>query len=255
MINRASHVVTARSDLQALCRIGGAAALVAGLAFRRNLGAEIALLSTERPPTAVLDWFALLQTNALLGLAYLNIFDVVNCVLVGLVFLALVVSLWESSRSSAAIAALFGFGGIAVYLASNTALSLLALSDQYVAATDQTQRMLLLAAGQSLLALNRFGVGAHPGSTGYLSLLLVALAGLLLSAIALREHRMGKAVAWVGVGANGLDLGYCLAFALAPFAMRAQLAVLFIPVAGLLFMVWHILLGWHLVTGRIRPDS
>jgi hypothetical protein len=55
--------------------------------------------------------------------------------------------------ASIALAATFGFVGIAVYFASNQAFSMLSLSDQYAAATTDAQRSMLLSAGEALLAI------------------------------------------------------------------------------------------------------
>ena len=247
MTNQVAHIETTDSAWKSLYRIGGAAALIAGVVFRRNLGVEIALFSAQKQPDTVIDWFALLQSNRLLGLAYLNIFDIVNYALVALMFLALYVVLRRVNKSHMAIAATLGFLGIAVYFASNTAFSLLSLSDQYAAATTEAQRTPLLAAGQAMLTLNRFSSpGAHPGSGGYLSLLLVATAGTISSVVMLRSNVFRRATAYLGILANALDLAYCIAFAFAPTAVGELLAVLFIPAAGFLFMIWHILVGWRL---------
>lgn len=241
---RLSGAQAADAGWRTLYRAGGVAALVAGIFFRRNLGVEIGLFAGPQPES-VAGWFALLQENRLLGLAYLHIFDVVNYALLALMFLALVVVLSRVNRSAMIIAAVLALLGIAVYLASNTALSMLALSDRYAATTDEAQRQLLLAAGEGLLALNRFSSAAHPGSAGYASLLLIALAGLLTSFVMLRSALFGRLTAYVGLLAAALDLAYCLAYAIVPGA-RALLAVLFIPAAGLFLMVWHILVGWRL---------
>ncbi len=233
---------------KALYAIGGSAALLAGIVFRRNLGVEVSLFVAQQPPESAADWFALLQANRLLGLAYLAIFDVVNYALVALMLLALVAVLWRANKSLMAVAGMLGFLGIAAYFASNTALSLLALSDQYALAASEAERLLLLAAGQSLLALNRFGMAsAHPGSGGYLSLLFVAAAGLITALVMLRSGLFSKLAAWVGIAAAGLDLAYCLAFLLVPASAGEHLPVLFLPLAGLLYMVWHIMVGWRLV--------
>ena len=240
--------------MNSLYRIGGAAALLAGILLRRNLGVEIALFSPQKPPATVDGWFALLQSNRLLGLTYLNIFDIANYVLVGLMLLALYAALKAVSPSYMAVALSLGLLGIAVYCASNTALSLLALSHQYAAA-DEAQKPLLLAGGEALLALNRFSsAGAQPGSGGYLSLLLLAAAGLITSLVMLRSVVFGKVTALIGAAAAVLDLAYCAAFPFAPAAVAALLAVLFIPAAGLLLMVWHILVGRRLLRAA-RTDS
>jgi hypothetical protein len=228
--------------------VGGIAAILAGILFRRNLGVEITLLSGLKQPVNITDWFMLLQTHRWLGLAFLNIFDLVNVALVGLLFLALYIIFRQRDKSLATIAAGSGFMGIVVYLSSNTAFSLLSLSNQFAQAESDMPRARLLAAGQALLSLNRFNnASADPGSGGYISLLLVAFAGLLLSIAMIRSNLFRKPVACIGILANGLDLAYCLTYPLVSLPGVGLLAILFIPAAGLLLMVWHILVGWRLL--------
>ena len=242
-----SSAETSDSGWKSLYKVGGVAALVAGILFRRNLAAEIGLFSQQEPPVAVSDWFALLQSNRLLGLAYLNIFDIVNYALVSLMLLALYAVLRRASKSAMAIATALGLLGIAVYFASNTAFSMLSLSDQYAVAPTEAQRTTLLAAGEAMLAINRFTApGSHPGSGGYISLLLIAVAGLIASMVMLRSDLFNRATAYVGILASAFDLAYCLAFAFVPMVDSELLAVLFIPAAGLLLMIWHIMVGWRL---------
>ncbi len=137
--------------------------------------------------------------------------------------------------------------GVAVYLSSNTAFSLLALSNQFAAAESDTLHAQLLASGQALLSLNRFSnPGADPGSGGYVSLLLIAFAGMCVSIAMLRSDIFRKPVGFLGILANALDLAYCLAYPLVPSSSVERLAILFIPAAGLLLMLWHGLVGWRL---------
>ena len=64
-------------------------------------------------PSSVIDWFGLLHTNRLVGLTLLNVFDIVNCVLIGLIFLGLYAALRRASGSYMMLAAALGFVGIA----------------------------------------------------------------------------------------------------------------------------------------------
>jgi hypothetical protein len=236
------------AEWKRLWRAGGVAALLAGVLFRRNIAAEIGLFTQREAPANAGDWFALLEGNRLLGLVSLNLVDVVNYALLALMFLAVYTVLKRSNKSTMAIATGLAFLGIVTYLSSNTALSMLSLSDQYAAATTEAQKTHLLGAGEAMLALNRWaGAGSHPGSGGYFSLLLVAAAGMLTSAVMLRSTAFNRATGWVGVVAAALDLAYCVAYALLPEVDGELLAVFFIPAAGLLLMVWHILIGWRLL--------
>ncbi len=248
------QMVVAKSEMEGvvwrgLLQIGGIAALLAGLLFRRNLGSELSLLKgfgffttgPATPPTTASAWFALLQSDPLVGLTWLNTFDLVNYALVGTMFVALFVTLKHVNRSVMGMVVSLGFIGIAIYFVSNQALPLLSLSHQYAVATTEASRAMLLADGQALLALNQF---SSPGR--YLSLLFIASAGLLTSIVMLRSNVFNRATAYVGLLAAGLDLAYCLAIVVLPTVAGELLALCFIPAAGLCLMIWHISIGQRL---------
>jgi hypothetical protein len=230
-------------------RLGGVAALLAGLLFRRNLGAELSLVKgfgliaagPATPPTTVTAWFALLQNDPLVGLSWLNAFDLVNYALVGVMFLALFAALKRVNRSAMGIAAGLGLVGIAIYFASNQALPLQSLSQKYAAATTEAQRAMLLAAGQARLTISQFSSAGR-----YLSLLLIGAAGLLTSIVMLRSNMFSRVTAYMGMLAAILDLAYCLAIVLLPAVDGELIGVCFIPVAGLCLMIWHVLIGQRL---------
>jgi hypothetical protein len=235
-------------DSKGLYKIGGAAALIAGLLFRRNLGAEVSLVSKQAQPTNVVDWFTLLYQNKLLGLTYLNIFDVVDYALLGLMLLALYAALKHNHKSAMTVATTFGLVGMGVYFASNTAFSMLALSRQYAVATTEAQKSMLLAAGQALLAINDPASLSH-GTGLYVSFLFLALATFIISVVMLQSNLFGKVTAYTGILGAVLDLLYCVTFAFIPSA-----ELVFIPAAGLFLCIWHILVGYNLIQlGRRIP--
>ena len=255
------HMVRLNTEIEdiawkGLFRIGGVSALIAGLVFRRNLGAELTLLrgvgiidvGPTTPPATVMDWFTLLQNNPLFGLTWLNLFDMVNYALVGLIFLALFAALRRASQSAMAIAAALGFAGIVVYLASNQALTMLSLSDQYAVATTEAQRSMLLAAGQATLAIHNNA--GYEGTGIYISFFLASVAGLIISAVMLRSRIrvFGKVTAYVGILANVFGLSYYITLAFAP-------AIVFLPlsVSALFLLTWYILIGRQLWTIGSMP--
>ena len=219
------------SNWLSLYKIGGIAALVAGIIFRRNIGAEILLFTGQTAPNTVADWFSLLQSNSVLGLSLLNILDVVDYALLGIMFLALYVALRRTNESYMAIATVTGLTGVAVYFASNTAFSMLSLGNQYAVAATEAQKSMLLAAGQSMLAVGK-------GTGVYVSFLLLAVAGLVLSFVMLQSRVFGRKTAYLGMFAGVLDLTYCVTFAFVP-----ELDAVLLSVAGLSLMIWHIIVG------------
>jgi hypothetical protein len=225
--------------------LGGVATILSGLLFRRNLGVEIALFSPVKVPTSVNDWYTLLETHRFLGLVYLGIFDIVNYILVGFMLLALSKVLWRLASGFTIMGLWLGFLGIAIYTSSNTALSLLSLSNQYATAIGEDHKQLLLSAGHALLSLNPFSSpGGYPGAGGYLSLLFVAASGFVFSLIILKNKVFRPFTAYIGLAANSLDLLYSMAFLFVPATNATQIGLLFLPTAGLLLMIWHIMIGW-----------
>lgn len=194
------------SSWKTLYRVGAVAALVAVIFFRRYLAAELSLLidtgiidiGMAELPVGAEEWFAVLQDIPLVGLLLLNLGDLINYPLVGMIFLGVYAALRRVSRSWATLAMAFSLVGVASYLASNQAIALLSLSSKYAAATDEAQRAALLAAGEALLAINAQGTGQ------YMGLLFVVLAGLVFSIVMLRSGVFSKATAYTGLIANSL---------------------------------------------------
>jgi hypothetical protein len=219
--------------------LGGAAALIAVVVFRRHFGAELTLLMdmgiiSMESPSSAFDWFALLQDNRLLGLLLLDLFDIVNYLLVGLIFLALYGALRRANKVAMTVAAACALVGVAVYLASNQAFAMLALSDQYAAASTDAMQAMFLSAGEALLAI-------HNPAGIQLGLLLVALAGLIISVLMLRSRVFGKVTAILGVVANSLVLTYFVALPVAP-----AIAFLFPAASAPFRLLWYILIARRL---------
>jgi hypothetical protein len=251
MSQPATRVVDSDSTDRAWRRlyfVGAAAALIAVLVFRRHFGAEISLLMdmgiiAMEPPSSSLDWFALLQDNQFLGLILLDLFDLVNYLLVGLMFLALYGALRRANKVAMTVVMACDLVGIAVYLASNQAFAMLALSDQYAVASTDAIRAKFLAAGEALLAIHNPG-GIHLG------LFLVALAGLIASVVMLRSRVFGKATANLGVVANSLLLTYFVALPVVP-----AIAFLFPAASAPFRLLWYILIARRLFQlGRGAPE-
>jgi hypothetical protein len=229
-----------------LYNVGGIAALLAVFFFRRNLGAELTLLGMmgilKVPPLPMIaaDWIHLFQSNWLVGLTYLNFFDVIEYLLVGLLFLALYIALQNTSKSAMLIATVLGLIGITVYMASNQAFAMLALSERYAAATTAAEQSNLLAAGEALLAENSPGF-LYQGTGIYLSLFLVLLAGLIISIVMIRSRVFGKTTAIMGILANSIGLCYFLFLVFAP-------AAIWIPhsVSAPFRVIWYFLIALRL---------
>ncbi len=208
--------------------VGGIAALLMVVLGMSEVMLEASNSALAGGPATASEWFTLLHTNRLLGLALLEIFEVVLLPLGGLMFLALYAALRRTSESLMAIAIVCELISIAIFLSSNVALSMLNLSDQYAAATTESQRALLLNTGQVLLT-------SWQGTGHFLTFFLGSLAGVLASLAMLRSKSFSWLTAIVGIGGNLLGLpGPALGF-------------LLWTINGLLVLLWSILVGVQLV--------
>jgi hypothetical protein len=244
---------TLDSSWKNLYRVGAIAALIAALVFRRNMGAEATMFAGPAPTTAV-GWFTLLHNNSLLGLFFLNFFDIADYVLVGLVFLALYIALRKTNRIYSGIATSLSLAGILVYVISTTSFTMLSLSNQYASAATDAQKSAFLTAGQAVLAKGIPGAD-YQGVGGLTSLFLIAVAGLIISVVMLRGKIFNRITAYVGITASALDLAYLSGLAFLPAGAFYLGSILLIGGAGLLLMIWHLLIGVKLYKLSVTPIS
>jgi hypothetical protein len=214
---------TADSRWKSLYTIGGAAALIIGI----FIPIQIIVFIVSPPPSTVIDYFTLFQSNRILGLLDLDLLLIADTALSVPILLALYVALRRASESLMAIATALGFVAIAAYFASNTAFNMLFLSDQYAAATTDAQRSMFLAAGEAMLAI-------YQGTAFHINYVFGALALLTISVVMLRSKVFSKVTAYVGVLANVLVFG------------------LYVPTIGITLSILSVvfLLIWYILIAR-----
>jgi hypothetical protein len=166
------------------------------------------------PPTTVVEYFKVFQTNPLLGFLDLDLLLVLDQLLIVIVLLALYVALREVDPSLMLIGIAAGLLGATLMIVSREAtFSMFSLSQQYGLASSAEQRAALEAAGQTLLTV-------YNGTAFSLGYFLAALAMLLISTVMLRSTSFSRltGVAGVAAGVTGLipanmgSLGFALSF-------------------------------------------
>ena len=242
---------TENASRRHIYQIGAVAALIAAVVFRRNMGAEMTMFFGAAPNTSA-GWFSLLQTNSLLGIISLNFFDIIDYALVGIMFVALYVALRKTSKIYAGIAASLCLIGIAVYVVSDTSFEMASLSGQYASASTVVQKSTLLISAQTVLAKGVPGAG-YQGAGGLVSLFLIAVAGLLVSSLMLRSKIFNGITGYIGILAGTLDFAYLIGLKFLPASSFILWSSGFVGGAGLLLMIWHLLIGLKLLQlGRIQ---
>lgn len=234
---------------------GGSAAAIMVVIFRRFFATELITFKgfglfavPDTTPITAVSWFAIFQSDRLLGLVLYDLFDLINYLLLGVVFLALYGALCNTNRGLMSAAVAFGFTGIAVYSASNQAFSMLSLSSSFAAAETAAEQTAYLAAGETVLAIHNPGK-LQQGTGIYVSFFLVLLAGLLISLVMLRSPLFNKATAYSGIAANLFALGYFPAL-----AIGSEIIWVFPTVSAPFRMIWYILIAIKLFQlGRKSP--
>jgi hypothetical protein len=244
----------ADSQWHGLYKIGGVAALICAAVYLIAGGINAQAYNAGPFPSDVPAWFTLFQDNWLAGLVFLGFADVIIALVSIPLFLSLYAALSRANKTSTMIAISLAAIGIAVYLATNTAFSMLSLSDQYAAATTETQQSLLLAAGQSILATVE-GTGAR-----YIGLPLLWIAGIIMSVVMLHSETFSKITAYAGI------VGFSLLLTSVPIVSyitidpktTVESAIVAVSYAGggLLSLAWYILVARKLLQlGRGLPQT
>jgi hypothetical protein len=236
-----------------LYQVGGLAGLLMAGMYVITLVIYLPAYQAGPPPATVHEWFTLFQKDWLTGLFFLGFADIVIALLWVPLVLVLCLALRQSSLPWLIMVTCLAFIGVAVYLATNIAFSMLFLSNQYATTTIEEEKSRLLAAGQSLIAISH-GTGA----AGYL---LIWLAGLVFSVVMLHHNAFGKATAYLGI------VAFSLLLAGLPFAgytggpgqgsVLETVVIATSIVGGLLSLGWYIRVGLRLLklryieTGRV----
>jgi hypothetical protein len=228
-----------RSKWNSICTIGGVAALSAVLVGLLEIvitflpGGNLSL-------ETVRDWFNLFHRNWFMGLRDMGLLNIFLDTLAIPIYLALYAAHRESPQAPyATLAVIVSFLGIGIFFATNQAFPMLALSHQYAAATNEAQRAVLEAAGQSLLAV---GQSHTPGT--FLGFVFTEMAGVLISIVMLRGRIFSGTAAYAGIFGFGFLLVFEVfsSFVAGLTAAAITLALL----GGVLSMVWYILIAMRL---------
>lgn len=204
------------SDWNWLFRMGGFSALIMFVL----IPIQIVIFLAWPPPQNVVDYFNLFQHNRLLGLLDSDLLLIVDNLLSIPLNLALYFSLRRKNESFMAIATLCGLLSIFLYLVSREAtFSMLTLSNQYTAATTETQKQIFLAVGQMMLI-------TYNGTVFNMSYILGAVSLIVISVIMLQNNLFNKATGVLGLAANIIALG------------------LYIPVIGIYISIFSVVFLW-----------
>jgi hypothetical protein len=222
-------VVGADPSWSDLYRAGGISGLLAGAIY---IVAAILIFSTPVLPVAggaeTLTYVAAHRSLFILK----QVLWLGPSVLAMVVFLALYPALKQVNKSYAALGTVLGLSAWALSLAWPTtgegAPALVPLSDQYVAATTDAERMAFATAAEVLIATE-----AIPTAIGVLQTI-----GILVVSLVMVRGVFPTSVAYLGVATGAIGI-----------VSEALIHVLggAYAIYGVLVMVWFIVIGWQLI--------
>jgi hypothetical protein len=233
---------TAESGWKGLYKLGGVTALivVVGPLAEVLIGFLPGVARLTQQTVSVIDWFTLFQNHWFLGLRNLGLLNIIGAALLAPTIFAIYFALRRDNEAYGAFGTILFFVGMAVYLASNRAFSMLSLSGQYARATTDAQRSLLTAAGQAMLAEGQSRAGIP----------LIEFASLVISLVMLRGKVFSKATAYAGILGNVLLIIFEIILAFVPTLLHVGLVIA--GGGGLAIMIWYLLIGRRLLQlGRL----
>lgn len=218
-------------DWTGMYRAGAAAALLVVLAGLLDTFI-VFLPGTGFTPgeRAVVDWFAAYRETPFLALRDMGILNILTTSCTVLVFFALYGAHRRVQPVQAALALILLCVGATIYIANNMALPMLSLSGQYAAATSESQKALLVSAGQTLLAREDVGPGA------FLGFFIPEIAGVLMSLVMLRGRIFSRWAGWAGLLGEILLITFNIIAAFMPGMFG--LSMVFAMTGGSLSMAW-----------------
>ncbi len=235
-----THAETAESSWKGIYKLGGAAALIFVLTALLDVVASIMAGEAAAPDTlTATDWFTLFQSDPFHAFQNLGLFNIIEQVLMILVFFALYAAHRKIDKVYAALAMILQLLGTAVYISNSAAVPMFVLSGKYAAATTDAQRSIFLAAGQAILAR---GEDFTPGA--FMGFLFLGIAGIAISCIMLRRGIFSKAASYSGILGTVILFAFTLWATFVPASYKT--ALVFAMFGGLLSMAWLILIARRL---------
>ncbi len=207
--------------------------VLAGIVLDMFVGSVTGGDITTLPQTAI-ERFNQLNDNSLLGLYNLDLLNIIIQILFVPSFFALYASHRETNKPTALLSLILFLIGTIIFICGNTALTMLDLSQKYFQETSGEQRLLLAAAGETMLAR-----GSHGSHGVFIGFVMIPFSNALMSYVMLRGKIFSKLASYFGILGNSLMVVYVIMVTFMPAVEKT--ALLFAMPAGLLVMAWMIM--------------
>jgi hypothetical protein len=186
----------------------------------------------EKPDSA-LAYFESFFNNALVTFLRDDLFSILLIVLYLFSFSGLFFLLKNHHFSLAFFATLLTFCAVILSMNAYSGFSMMHLSNNYWAATDESVRLQIIAAGEAVIAKNNWN-----SSAGFFAGTFLQGAGVLMSIAMIGNSNFRKITLAAGIISNGLDLiNHFLHYG------YPDAANLLISIAGPIYIVWYLMIA------------
>ena len=225
----------AENHLRTIYIIGGIFTIIAliGIVLDVIIGSITGGNLSALPQTAV-ERFIQFQQNPLLGLYNLDLLNIINQMIMIPVYFALYMAQIKTKNYFTLLSMIIFLVGSTIFVTTNTALPMLELSNKYASSLTESQKILLAAAGESMLAR-----GSHGSPGVFIGFVLPNIGGIIMSFAMLKGKVFGKANSFVGIAGSSLIVIYLILVTFAPSVKN--MATLFAMPGGLLCIAWMIM--------------
>jgi hypothetical protein len=229
----------AEKHWKTIYKIGAISVFIAVLAMLTEIFLT-ALPDGNRAELTVKQLFDLYNRNWFMAMRYMGLINIIASTLMLPVFFSLYGLYRHHLKAFAFFSLMLSFVGYAIFMADNTSFAYLELADRYFNAIFDTDRAILLAAGEALIAK---GASHTPGT--FPGFLIGEIAGILFSIIILMGGVLKKSTGIIGI----IGLSFLLIFEVISSFVGSLFyeAMIFAMIGGIMTLVWYVLIGLGLL--------
>jgi len=193
------------------------------------LGGDLSMI-----PQSAVDKFLQLQQNKFLGLYNLDLLNLIVSLFMIPTFIALFFSLKNENPSLVLLSLIIFLIGTTIFIANNSALPFLELSQKYSDTSTENSKILFAAAGEALISKGAHGsYGVFPG------FILITLSEFIISFTMLSGKTFNRVTSYFGLSGTTLLFLYLILVTFTPSAKNS--AMLLAAPGGLLSLIWMIM--------------
>lgn len=143
-------------------------------------------------PTNIVGWFTLFNNNWIVGLISFDFIYMLSMIASIFLYIALFFALFERHKSLSLFAFIIGLIGLAIYFPSNTSFEMLSISKQFLNASTENDKELLIASGNTLYSIWK-------GTSYSVYYVLNGIALILFFLAMIKDNKFRKSTSYFGL--------------------------------------------------------